>query len=378
MTPQDNDTVTTWRRATTIIKKVKQIMNDIELIEKLSQACGMSGYEDEVLTIAREYCKGFATFKEDSMRNLFIYPDYNKGGRPVVLLDAHSDEVGFMVQAIKPDGTLRFIPVGGWNENTLPSSKVQVYTEKGYIGGTIAAIPPHFLTADAKNARITFDSLAIDVGATSLEEAESFGVKVGAPVVPLTIFEHDAAHGILHGKAFDDRLGVAAMLKCLKNLKGADLNVDVVGVISSQEEVGERGITAAMYSIKPAAAICFEGCPADDTFSPSYMIQDKLKGGVMLRYMDRTVICTPRFTSFAQKVAAEKNIKVQMAVRSGGGNNGAYIISANGGTPVIVAGIPVRYIHTFNCIAADEDFASVVKFGEELCKSLTEEIIKGF
>ena len=98
----------------------------------------------------------------------------------------------------------------------------------------------------------------------------------------------------------------------------------------------------------------------------------------MLRHMDRTVICTPRFTAFSQKVAAEKGVKVQMAVRSGGGNNGAYIISANGGTPVIVAGIPVRYIHTFNCIAADEDFYSVVKLGAELCKALDGKIIKGF
>ena len=353
-------------------------MNDIELIEKLSNARGASGFEDEVLEIAREYCKDFATFEEDSMRNLYIYPKYNKGNRPQVLLDAHSDEVGFMVQAIRPDGTLRFIPIGGWNEKTLPSSKVQIFTKTGYITGAIAAIPPHFMSAEQRNAPVSYDNLTIDVGATSREEAEEFGVEIGAPVVPLSPFEYDEKHKILHGKAFDDRMGVAAMLKCLKLLKDEKLNVDVIGVMSSQEEVGERGITAAMGKVKPAAAICFEGCPADDTFSPSYMVQDALKGGVMLRYMDRTVICTPRFTAFARETAKKAGIKVQMAVRSGGGNNGAYIISANGGTPVIVAGIPVRYIHTFNCIAAKEDFDSNVAFGVELCKSLTEDIIKGF
>ena len=182
----------------------------------------------------------------------------------------------------------------------------------------------------------------------------------------------------MQGKAFDDRLGVAAMLKCLKLLQKEKLPLDVVAVVSSQEEVGERGITAAMHRVKPLAAVCFEGCPADDTFSPAYMVQDALHGGVMLRHMDRTVICTPRFTAFAQKVAKENGVKVQMAVRSGGGNNGAYIISANGGTPVIVAGIPVRYIHTFNCIAAADDFESNVNFGVALCKNLTEDIIKGF
>lgn len=353
-------------------------MDNLTLIEKLANARGASGFEDEVLLIAREYCKDFASFEEDSMRNLYIRPSYNKGNRPLVMLDAHSDEVGFMVQAIKPDGTLRFIPIGGWNEKSLPSSKVQVYTEKGYIAGVIAAMPPHLMTAEQRNAPLTYANLTIDVGATSDKEAAEFGVEIGAPVVPLSPFNCDEKHGILQGKAFDDRLGVAAMLITLKKLQTEKLNVDIIGVISSQEEVGERGITAVMGRIKPQAAICFEGCPADDTSAPSYMIQDAIRGGVMLRYMDATVICTPRFIAFSRKVAKEAGIRVQTAVRSGGGNNGAYIISANGGTPVIVAGIPVRYIHTFNCIAAMEDVESNISFGVELCKSLTEDIIKGF
>ncbi len=353
-------------------------MTDVELIEKLSNCRGASGFEDEVLAAVREYCKDFASFEEDSMRNLYIYPSYNKGGRPLLMLDAHSDEVGFMVQAIRPDGTLRFIPIGGWNEKCLPSSKVQIYTKDGYISGVIAAMPPHFMNADQRNAPVSYDNLTIDVGASGDGQAREFGVEVGAPVVPLSPFEYDKKHGIVHGKAFDDRMGVAAMLKCLRLLSDADLQVDVIGVVSSQEEVGERGIAAAMHRVKPDIAVCFEGCPADDTFAPPYMVQDALHGGVMLRHMDRTVICTPRFTAFAQKVAAEKGVKVQMAVRSGGGNNGAYIISANGGTPVIVAGIPVRYIHTFNCIAALDDFDSAVKLGAEIAKALDGETIKSF
>lgn len=352
-------------------------MDFLRLVEKLSNARGASGFEDEVIEIAREYCAGFATFEEDSMRNLYIYPKHNGKG-PCVMLDAHSDEVGFMVQAIKPDGTLRFVPIGGWNEKALPSSKVQVYTSEGYISGVISAVPPHFMTAEQRNAPVTYESLAIDVGATSAAEAAGFGIKIGAPVLPLSPFEYDEKHKILQGKAFDDRLGVAVVLETLKRLQNEKLDVQLVGVISSQEEVGERGITAVMGKIKPQAAICFEGGPADDTFTPEYLIQDRLKGGAMIRHMDRTVICTPRFVEFSQKVAKKHGVKVQMAVRSGGGNNGAYIISANGGTPVIVACVPVRYIHTFNCIAAFEDVQSNVDLGVALLKELNGEIIKGF
>lgn len=353
-------------------------MEFFELIERLCNARGASGFEDEVVEISREYLKDIARFEEDSMRNLYVYPAYNKGNRPVLLLDAHADEVGFMVQAIRPDGMLRFIPIGGWNEKCLPSSKVQIYTKNGYISGVIAAMPPHFMNAEQRNAPVSYDNLVIDIGATCAEDVAAAGIKIGAPVVPLSLFEYNERTGILQGKAFDDRLGVAITLEVIKKLQNVTLDVDVIGVISSQEEVGERGITAAMGRIKPDVAICFEGTPADDTFSPEYMIQDKLKGGVMIRHMDRTVICTPRFVSFAEQTAEREGIKVQMAVRSGGGNNGAYIISANGGTPVIVAGVPVRYIHTFNCIAVMEDVESNVNLGIALAKNLNGKIIESF
>ena len=193
-------------------------MEFLKLIEKLSNARGVSGFEDEVLEIARDYCKDFAEFKEDSMRNLYIYPNYNKGNRPLVMLDAHADEVGFMVQAIKPDGTLRFIPLGSWNEKALPSSKVQLYNTDGVtVSGVIAAMSPHMMTVEQRNAPVSYDNLTIDIGATSAEEAENMGAKVGMPVVPLSQFEH--RNGIMFGKAFDDRLGVAIVLELLKKLK---------------------------------------------------------------------------------------------------------------------------------------------------------------
>lgn len=353
-------------------------MEFLQLIEKLSNARGVSGFEDEAVEIAREYCKDFATVEEDSMRNLYIYPHYNRGDLPLVMLDAHADEVGFMIHAVKPDGTLRFINLGTWNEKALASSRVQVKTDNGYIPGVISAIPPHFLSEAQRQSAVTYDSLWIDIGATSAEEVRALGVKVGAPVVPLTPFECDKKRGLIFGKAFDDRLGVATVLETLKRLEGERLGVDLVGVISSQEEVGLRGIKAVMANIKPSAAICLEGCPADDTFTPDYLVQDKLRGGVMLRHMDNTVICTPRFVAFSEEVAKNNGIKVQMAVRKGGGNNGAYVVSANGGTPVIVAGVPVRYIHTFHCIAALEDVEANIELASALCRRLNGEVIKGF
>ena len=85
-----------------------------------SEAKGPSGFEDEVLTVARKYISDIADVREDCLRNLYMYRRKNTGNKPVFMLDAHSDEVGFMVHSIKPCGTLRFVPLGGWNVALCP------------------------------------------------------------------------------------------------------------------------------------------------------------------------------------------------------------------------------------------------------------------
>ena len=103
----------------------------LELIQRLSDAPGASGFEDAVVEIAREYAAPLGRLEEDFLRNLYIYRKENTGNKPVLMLDAHSDEVGFIIHSIKPNGTLRFLPLGSWNKNALVSSKVLVRNALG-------------------------------------------------------------------------------------------------------------------------------------------------------------------------------------------------------------------------------------------------------
>lgn len=104
---------------------------DLSIIEEFSNANGVSGFEDEVLQIARKFAPVGSSFSEDSLRNLYIFRKEHHQGKPVIQLDAHSDEVGFMVHAIKPDGTLRFISLGNWIVNNIPAHKVRVQNADG-------------------------------------------------------------------------------------------------------------------------------------------------------------------------------------------------------------------------------------------------------
>ena len=353
----------------------------IELIKALADAPGASGFEDEVLEIARKALGDICRIEEDSMRNIYFYRKENCGSKPVVMLDAHSDEVGFMVHSIRPQGTLRVVEIGDWTVKDLPSSKVLVRDSLGkYIPGVFVSKPGHFATSADKNGRdLAISDLSIDIGATSREEAiEKFHIRIGEPVVPAAKCEYDAEHDLFFGKAFDCRIGCAALIETMKRLEGLDLPCDVVGVLSSQEEVGERGCMVSVNHVKPAAAICFEGCPADDTFTESYAIQTALKKGPMFRHMDVSVICNPRFQRFVLNVAAQKSLAVQESVREGGGNDAAIIITSLGGVPAVTAGVPVRYIHSMNCISSYFDFEATASLITEIVKQLMPELIESF
>ena len=350
------------------------------MIEALSNAKGAPGFEDQVLTVLRRYGAPYGGFREDCMRNLYLTRKENKGGLPMVQLDAHSDEVAFMVRTVKPNGTLCFTTLGGWVPTNIPAHRVWVQTAEGdYIPGVIASKPPHFMSAAEKNAVPTVDDMSVDIGASSYDEAvNDFHIRIGAPVVPDVTFEYQEKHDLMIGKAFDCRLGCASILHTLDALRGKDLDVDVTAAFAVQEEMGTRGATVTANAVKPDLAIVFEGCPADDTVVEPYMVQTAIHKGPMLRHIDARMITNPRYQRYALDLAKELGIPVQESVRTGGSTNGAPIHLSNMGVPVIVIGIPVRYIHTHYGIAAHSDVENAGKLAAAILERANSDLIARF
>ena len=352
----------------------------IELIKRISDANGISGFEDEVLDVIRSAASGLGDFSEDSLRNLYLARKENREGKPVVMLDAHTDEVGFMVKAIRPDGQLEFMNIGGWVVTNIPAHQVRVRNRFGsYIPGIVASKPPHFMTDAERKAPLDIADLVIDVGASTREEIENdFCIDIAAPVVPEVRCTYDEKHDLLVGKAFDNRMGCASIIETMNSLQGEELNVNIVGAFASQEEVGTRGATLTVNRVKPDIAICFEGCPADDTVVAEYRRQTCIKHGPMLRHIDARMITNPRFQKFALNLAKEIGIPCQSAVRTGGSTDGAPIHLGAMGVPCIVIGIPVRYAHTHYGISSYEDFRNGVKLACEIIRRLDKDVIGGF
>lgn len=353
-------------------------MNSIDLIKKLSDAEGISGFEDKVLEIIKDEMKDYYNIEKDSMNNLYInniVPEERK--KPMIMLEAHSDEVGFMVQSIEANGLLKFIPIGGWSSQQVQAHKVKVQNSDGkYINGIISSVPPHFLKNDGKTE---LKDMFIDIGAFSYEEVkEIYKIEIGAPVIPNVICEYNETSKLFLGKAFDDRIGCAIITEVMKDIKNENLDVDVVGVISSQEEVGLRGAIVSSQKALPNVAIVLEGPPADDTFRNKYTSQGGIGKGVQIRHIDPTMIANPKLVKFIKDIAKKYSIKYQETVRESGGTNAGKIHLENLGIPTIVLGVPVRYAHSHHNFVSLNDYQETVKLVKAIVKELNENIIKNF
>lgn len=350
-------------------------MIDHRMIREMSDAFGPPGFESPVGDVVRRYMDGFDV-TTDPMNNLYIPHPANQGGRMVIQLDAHLDEVALMVQSVQPNGTLSVVPLGGFVVTSLPSQLFLIRNSSGrLIRGIIASKPPHFRSArDKTDQAPAMDELVLDVGSTSrLETLEDFGIAPGDPAVPLVASDIDPATGLLFGKAFDNRLGCVAVMEVLRRLKHEELPFDLVAGLAAQEEVGMRGASVTAQRIRPDYALVFEGSPADDLYFDEATRQCALKGGVQIRHFDASYISHPKFIDLAEELARAHSIRTQHAVRRGGSTNAGTISLTGKAVPCLVLGIPSRFIHTHYNHAALEDLESCVRLAVEVLKHFKEE-----
>ncbi|MCJ7614225.1 M42 family metallopeptidase, partial [Candidatus Bathyarchaeota archaeon] len=237
-------------------------MKLVEVLEKLSNANGVTGREDEVRDLMKNFLKPYVDeIREDKLGNLIALKKGKKDA-PTVMLAAHMDEVGLMVKNIKKKGFLQFAKIGGIDDRILLAQTVIVHTDKGPLTGVVGSRPVHIQTEAEKKKIIEADKLFIDIGAKDKEEAEKMGVQVGDVVSFDTKFVQ-LGNNVVLGKAFDDRVGCAVMIETLRRLQKVDCNVYAVGTV--QEEVGLRGATIAAFQIEPDLGIALDASVAGDT-----------------------------------------------------------------------------------------------------------------
>ncbi len=353
---------------------------DMQMFGRISDAFGPSGFEEEVIRTIAGCCQGFEV-ENDAMNNLYVRMPGAPEGKPVIQLDAHTDECGFMVQTIHDNGCLGIIMLGGFVLSNVPAHTVVIRTRSGKkIRGITTSKPVHFMNDKERASQsLDIESIYVDIGATSRKEAEEvFGVSVGDPMMPDVQFSYDAEHEICLGKAFDNRAGCACIVDTMNRLYGErdNLAVNVVGAFASQEEVGTRGAAVTAQVVKPDMAIVFEGSPSDDFYFSVTQAQGRMKGGVQIRRMDKSYVSNPAFMEYAIELAQKYHIPYQEAVRRGGSTNAGRISLTNKAVPVLVLGVPSRYVHTHYNFCAKADLEAAVELAVRVIREMDEERIR--
>ena len=327
---------------------------DIEMFGKISDAFGPSGFEEEVVRTVAGYC-GKYQVENDAMNNLYVRMPGRAGDKPVVQLDAHLDECGFMVQCIHDNGCLGILMLGGFHLTNLPAHTVIIKTRAGRkIRGIIMSKPVHFMNdKERASLELCIENLYVD-------------------------FSYDEEHGLCFGKAFDNRAGCACIVDTMDKVYDSrnELAVDVVGAFAAQEEVGMRGATVTTQVVKPDLAILFEGSPSDDFFFSATQAQGRMKNGVQIRRMDKSYISNPVFMEYAMELAGKFGIRYQEAVRRGGSTNAGRISLIGKAVPVLVLGVPSRYVHSHYNFCAKDDLEAATELAAQVIKGLDGERIR--
>jgi len=346
-----------------------------QLLQELTEAHGVPGYEAEVRALVRRYLEPLGDIEQDRIGSL-VCRQGETG--PRVMLAGHMDEIGFMVHYVTKEGFLRFLPLGGWWDQVLLGQRVVVKTHKGDLPGVIGAKPPHLLPPDERKKVVEKKDMYIDIGATSKEEVEEAGVRLGDPVVPATVFQVLASGRAYMSKAFDDRVGVALMVDALHHFSQAPHPNVLYGVATVMEEVGTRGARTSAEVVSPEVAIVLESDICGDVPGIEPEESDvKLGGGPSLLLLDARMIPNLRLRDLVIETAKELEIPLQFSTMPRGATDGSQIHLHRVGVPTVVLTVPARHIHSHAAIIHRDDYDRALQLLVAVVEKLDAETVAG-
>jgi endoglucanase len=331
------------------------------LLKELTEASGVPGYEAEIRNVIRRYFESLGKITQDKIGSL-ICKKSGDSEQPKVMLAGHMDEIGFIVKHITKEGFIKFTPLGGWWGHVLLAQRMLIKTHKGDVVGVIGAKPPHMLSEEDRKKLVDKKDMYIDIGATSQQEVEEAGIRVGDPIVPISQFTILANSKTYLAKAFDDRLGCALAISTMQSLVNKSHPNTLFGVTTVQEEVGTRGAITSVDVINPDVAIILEVGIAGDV--PGINPEEsaiKIGGGPTLLVYDALMIPNLKLRDLVIDTAKECNIPLQIFAMEGGATDGGPIHLHKSGVPTVVLAVPTRHIHSHNAILHRDDFDRTVK-----------------
>ena len=308
------------------------------ILDDLKKLCAVAGCagQDDIVSVAKELLSSYVDeINVDGMGNVIAFRRADSPDAKTVMLEAHLDEIGFLVTHVDERGFVFVAPVGGVDKRVLTAQKVIIHGNKPFFG-VFSSVPPHLSKGEDKLAEIT--DMAIDTGLDA--DVARAQIPLGSRVTFMPNFTM-LNDSVVSSKSLDNRSGMAAILHCLRQLDHRDVNVAVAFCV--QEELGCRGATVAAKKIQPDYAIV-----TDVSFALTHDADarccGRMRDGVMIGI---SPVLDAELSDSLHALAEEQGILHQSEVMSRSTGTNADVISCSCfGVRTALLSIPMRYMHT--------------------------------
>lgn len=312
-------------------------------LDRLLTTPGVSGYEQPVQAVVREYVSAFADDVRTDVHGNVI-ATVNAGAPTRLMFDGHCDQLGMIVSHIDDAGFVYFQTVGGWDPQQLVGQRVVVWTAEGPLAGVISRKAIHLLSDEEKKAVVQPRDMWIDIGASDREDAGSV-VSIG-DAVTVSMGIQELRNGLVNAPAMDNRTGVWVVVEAMHRAveRGVGCALSVASTV--QEEIGLRGTQTAAFGIDPHVGIAVDvthatDCPTIDKRQRGTI--DLGKGPVILRGPN----INPRVGDRLTALAREHGVPFQVAALGRAAPNDASPLQlTRAGVATGLVQIPNRYMHS--------------------------------
>ena len=328
----------------------------LDTLKELTCLDGVSGEENAVRDYIISKIDGHCEYSIDPLGSIIAFKKGKNRSVKKLMVDAHMDEVGLIITSITSDGFLGFSAVGGIDTAVLMFRRVRI----GNVDGVVTGKPIPLISLEERKKLPKPESLYIDIGASSKEEALKL-IRIGDRAV--ICGEYAQMGSKIKAKAIDDRAGCAILISLLAK----DSDYDFYATFSVQEEVGLRGAKAAAFTVEPDSAVVLEATTAADIAG----VEDSkrvcvLGNGPAISFMDRATVYDRGYYD----AAMNSGIKCQPKAAVAGGNNSGAVHLSRGGVRTLAISVPCRYIHSPSCVADTEDIENAARLAEYMIKGI--------
>ncbi len=321
-------------------------------LEELDMASSPSGYEGQVRKLVKnevsKYCDDLVV---DRMGNIIAH---KKGEGIKIALTTNIDEIGFIINSINKEGTLKFFTLGNIDKRVIPGKRV--FIGKNKIPGVIGIKPIHLQTKDERGKICPIEDLFIDIGTYSKEETEKI-ISIGDYAVFAANY-NCFGDNLVKGKAVGNRIGCSILLDILKENYACDL----YGVFNTQGEVGMRGSFTSNYKIKPDIVISIGPIWSNDIAnvnSDNYV--SELRKGPALIVMDSYDVYDNEIIESLKTLSEKNNIEIQIISQRDKNLYPNTFASSGRGCRTVKIGIPCRYLNSPNSVCSFDDYENTIK-----------------